>query len=51
MKLELTKTLYESGDYSIETDRDHVPFSKVKREWKQIVDVDEAKWIEVKSKP
>ena len=43
-RIRLTKTIYENGDYSITTDKDHNPFSKIKEEFYQDVFIDEDLW-------
>jgi hypothetical protein len=44
MKIKLTKTIYQNGDYSIETDCDHIPFDKVIEEFEQEIEIDENRW-------
>jgi hypothetical protein len=45
--MKITKTIYVNGDYSIDTDCDHIPFQKIKEEFEQDIEIDETKWKKI----
>ena len=47
-KERITLMEFENGDTSIDFDNSHSPFSKIKREWEQTIEIDESKWKEIK---
>lgn len=47
-RIEIQKIEFENGDSSYYTDRDYSPYSKIKREWKQSIEIDEDDFIEEK---
>lgn len=48
MKIKLTKYTFENGDISIDTDCSNNPFSRIKKEEEQEIEIDDNLWEEVK---
>jgi hypothetical protein len=40
----ITLIEFENGDTSIDFENSHSPFSKIKKEWTQEIEIDETKW-------
>lgn len=43
-KERITLIEFENGDTSIDFDNSHSPFSKIKKEWEQTIEIDDTKW-------
>ena len=43
-KERITLMEFENGDTSIDFDNSHSPFSKIKKEWEQEIEIDDTKW-------
>jgi len=44
----ITLTEFKNGDTSIDFDNSHSPFSKIKKEWEQTIEIDDTKWKLIK---
>jgi len=48
MKIKLIKLIFEDGGFSIDTNYDCSPFSKIIKEYEQEIEIDESKWKKIK---